>query len=892
MRFRVLGLLAAALCSVPAYPQALVGDVNRDGVVDENDINLITGGIGSRAIGSADPRDLNADGRINLRDVRLAILRCDSPKCAITPAVKMTQTASKVTITEGLPEFVTTFFNYSSPDEAPRTITVTQTLTPAGSGAAGGVIIAPAPASTYTVTRQTSIPLNQRLTAKTPGTYTLTTTARLDNATVQRSTVTVTITPRPTQQALLQMAISPGAVPIHTGADIILTTKAVGFDPDNPPAVTLKGLNFPLEAQMMDDGKAPDATAGDGVYSAAVHMDAPPGNCLIVQASAGKVMSPESKLCATNLPCFPVPATAKRTFTDAAGNRVIPDEMLISFNPGSTEDDINALAAAIPADVVGGMPELQTYQFRLRKSPISLSALESAMAVVRTFPIVATAEPHSLVSPQRAYVPNNALYSTQDWARQMRFDEAWWWTRGGPNIAVLDTGVTSDSINVRTGYNSFDGTTKTADYLSGGEFHGTAVAGLAAGYMNTGAGITGAAPASPVIPVAMYDPTPGAATGSAPLISGINWAAANGASVINISATSAYSTTLCSAVSNAVKAGIPIVSAAGNDAGVNACRYGPAGCAGNITVGATDGADTLATYSNAGACVRALAPGAPGYSTKPPSTGASFGAIGSGTSFSTPLIAGAIALMKGYSRPARDINDSFTRSNPYSAFTTDQIVARLQKTAVPVNTNVGGQQLSVAGGRVDVAEAIFNLSFEDSDLTPWITAGTATAVTNVQSTCPGGPLCPQDRSQMGYLSIGGTGDGTSASFTQLYVPQANTSTTPVDVTFKYAFVTTRPPSARPSAVNETFTAAGQTPTGRLPINTVLATENVNAATLTPLTGITLAGGTGTVYWTGWKTATGSFSVPNFQSGLNFSLSASGATGGYQTIVLIDAVQFK
>jgi hypothetical protein len=59
------------------------GDVDGDGDVDLNDINLINAARNQPASGPADPRDLNRDGRINGLDARIAVTKCTRPRCAV-----------------------------------------------------------------------------------------------------------------------------------------------------------------------------------------------------------------------------------------------------------------------------------------------------------------------------------------------------------------------------------------------------------------------------------------------------------------------------------------------------------------------------------------------------------------------------------------------------------------------------------------------------------------------------------------------------------------------------------------------------------------------------------------------------------------------------------------
>ncbi|KAK1830165.1 peptidase S8/S53 domain-containing protein [Podospora conica] len=99
------------------------------------------------------------------------------------------------------------------------------------------------------------------------------------------------------------------------------------------------------------------------------------------------------------------------------------------------------------------------------------------------------------------------------------------------------------------------------------------------------------------------------------IIKGIEWvvsnATAQGAvkrSVINMSLGGALSTALNSAVKQATDAGITFVVAAGNS-NVDAIGVSPASAPSAITVGATDGTDQRAWFSNFGPSVDLFAPG-------------------------------------------------------------------------------------------------------------------------------------------------------------------------------------------------------------------------------------------------------------------------------------------
>ncbi len=159
--------------------------------------------------------------------------------------------------------------------------------------------------------------------------------------------------------------------------------------------------------------------------------------------------------------------------------------------------------------------------------------------------------------------------------------------------------------------------------------HGTMVAGL----------VRLAAPGAAIMPLRVFD-----GSGSAHLfdiIRAIYYAVDHGADVINMSfSMPGHSPELRRAVQYARSHGVVCVAAAGN--GGESTQVYPAALAASVGVAATDLDDQLSPFSNYGsALVDLAAPGSGVVSTYP---GGVFGA-GWGTSFSTPLVAGTLALI-------------------------------------------------------------------------------------------------------------------------------------------------------------------------------------------------------------------------------------------------------
>jgi hypothetical protein len=179
--------------------------------------------------------------------------------------------------------------------------------------------------------------------------------------------------------------------------------------------------------------------------------------------------------------------------------------------------------------------------------------------------------------------------------------------------------------------------------------HGTMVAGIAAAGTNNG-GVAGAAWQGRIMPIKVLD-----STGSAnddDIAAGITFAVDHGASVINLSLGGpGASTTLQTAIDYATSHNVVVVAAAGNDGdkGVTAATtpHYPAACNGVISVGSTNAAGNHSGFSSYGSWIDVVAPGESILSsTRPTSAAPGFYGSGSGTSFSSPLVAAAAFLLR------------------------------------------------------------------------------------------------------------------------------------------------------------------------------------------------------------------------------------------------------
>lgn len=233
------------------------------------------------------------------------------------------------------------------------------------------------------------------------------------------------------------------------------------------------------------------------------------------------------------------------------------------------------------------------------------------------------------------------LAETQDWGiKLLNIPSLWRLTEGeGIKVAILDTGITLTHPDLEGAFPrfSYKDFTNSPHGIGDQNGHGTHVAGIVAARKNN-TGVVGVAPkADLLIGKVLGDNGAGTATGIA---KGIDWAVEKGADIISMSLGSQVSVPLIhDAIKRAVKQGVFLITAAGNDA-LNYVDF-PGAYEETIAVGSINESKRLSSFSSIGEEVTIVAPGENILSTYPPSTYATL----SGTSMATPFVSGVVALM-------------------------------------------------------------------------------------------------------------------------------------------------------------------------------------------------------------------------------------------------------
>jgi hypothetical protein len=385
---------------------------------------------------------------------------------------------------------------------------------------------------------------------------------------------------------------------------------------------------------------------------------------------------------------------ARTILPDATGNAEL-DQLDRRFAVVAIEP---LFAGETAPDPASGLHDLtRFYVVHLPAEADLATALEAYEGVAD----VAGAEPVPIVPV--SYVPNDPLRTSQ-WQLGQPSDrdsdvyEAWDTFKGDSAVAVaiVDTGVQWNHPdlggpapytggNIWTNYaelggapgvdddgNGFVDDYRGWDFVAGvsgaagedlgtpdndpSDFagHGTFCAGMASARTDNNLGIAGTGFRTRIMALRAgwdnADPNfPGGVVELAWCAQAINYAAANGALVVNCSWSNSSLTALQMAVANALAKGTTVCVAAGNSNTSSQASNALSQRGDCVDVAASDFLDQKASFSNFGAWIDVAAAGDNVTSTWSNHYTPSY-ASGGGTSFSAPFVAGAVGLFQGFRR--------------------------------------------------------------------------------------------------------------------------------------------------------------------------------------------------------------------------------------------------
>jgi Subtilase family len=217
----------------------------------------------------------------------------------------------------------------------------------------------------------------------------------------------------------------------------------------------------------------------------------------------------------------------------------------------------------------------------------------------------------------------------------LRLPEAHTLARGANvTIAVIDSGIDVKHPELA---NSIAASFDALGSKEGPHAHGTGIAGVIVAHSH----LMGSAPAARILAIRAFGMVPnGAESTSFVVLKALDYAAAHGAQIVNMSFAGPKDGLVERGIAAAAARGIVMVAAAGN-AGPKSAPLYPAANAHVIAVSATDAEDRLFAASNRG---KHVAIAAPGVDILLPVPGGKYQMM-SGTSFSAAYISGVVALI-------------------------------------------------------------------------------------------------------------------------------------------------------------------------------------------------------------------------------------------------------
>jgi hypothetical protein len=214
-----------------------------------------------------------------------------------------------------------------------------------------------------------------------------------------------------------------------------------------------------------------------------------------------------------------------------------------------------------------------------------------------------------------------------------------------PAIGVLDGGIDSGATEFAGKIKSPKNVVGDGSGVTDTDGHGTRVAGIA---LARPGNVRGVSPGSPVVPIKIFSLRGEASSES--FVAGIGAALAAGVDVINVSATAPGAATTEEedrvsdiAIGRAFSKGVLVVAPTGNEGSGD--LNVPSAYSHVLSVGSTDEANHVSSFSNTGPSVDLVAPGERVTTTAPSAVCGSGYGTGTGTSFAAPAVSGAAAVL-------------------------------------------------------------------------------------------------------------------------------------------------------------------------------------------------------------------------------------------------------
>jgi subtilisin family serine protease len=319
----------------------------------------------------------------------------------------------------------------------------------------------------------------------------------------------------------------------------------------------------------------------------------------------------------------------------ALNQRTIANEIVAEIDGSLFDAQADAWARS------HGLARLESQNFPLVGATIGLFRVTDRRSIETVSRELATDAGVRSVQPNFRYIlqDQTAAPTEGDPAQyalaKLRLPEAHTLAHGANvTVAVIDSGIDVKHPELA---NAIAASFDALGSKEGPHVHGTGIAGAIVAH----ARLMGSAPAARILAIRAFGTAPnGAESTSFVVLKGLDYAAAHGAQIVNMSFAGPKDALLERGIAAAAVRGIVMVAAAGN-AGPKSPPLYPGANPNVIAVSATDAQDRLFAASNRGGYIAIAAPGVDIFLPAPDEKYQ----MTSGTSFSAAYVSGLVALM-------------------------------------------------------------------------------------------------------------------------------------------------------------------------------------------------------------------------------------------------------
>lgn len=206
---------------------------------------------------------------------------------------------------------------------------------------------------------------------------------------------------KPEVPELVEPGTEPAALHINTPTDVIFTCLVTGLKTP-PQNLTLEAVDEPGNiigrvGNLVDDGKDPDTTANDRIYTGLFRITATSfGNQYYrtrITYAGQTVVSPTHRLVVTEFPIGSAVSNPDKLVRDPFNEGMLySDEVILWFVKGTSATRIKEIVSELGAEIVGTIPSLGLFQLRISGDGTA-SGVMAAIKILDRYPEVAHAQP-------------------------------------------------------------------------------------------------------------------------------------------------------------------------------------------------------------------------------------------------------------------------------------------------------------------------------------------------------------------------------------------------------------------------------------------------------------------------------------------------------------------